>query len=227
MKKTLSLFAVFAFAGLSSTPVQAGNHYYVSGMGGASWLQNIKIQSAYTSENYTDTYKMDPGLTLFGAYGWNYGRYRLEGEIGYLRNNFKSLVYSGLDEFGAPFSNTSYPMKGHVSVLSLMANGYYDLPIGSSIKLYGTAGVGGAQVSYENVAQTTQNYGYSVKATTLAYQIGLGVTRPVANHVTLDLRYRYFATPDFTVSWDYKGTDYSNNTSISSHSVLLGLRVGF
>jgi opacity protein-like surface antigen len=226
MKRTLSLLAVLAVAGFAGTPVQAASHYYASGMGGVSWMEDIRIKSTYSSENYTDTYRMDPDIALLGAYGWNYGRYRLEGEIGCHRNNFKSLVYSGIDEFGAPYSNTSYPMKGHLSVVSLMANGYYDIPLGNNIKLYGTAGVGGAQVSYENVAQTTQNYNYSVKVSTLACQIGAGFTKPVANDVTLDLRYRYFATPDFTVNWDYKGTDYSNNTRINSHSILLGLRVG-
>ena len=50
---------------------------------------------------------MDSGITLLGVYGWNYGQSCLEGEVGYQRNNFKSLVYSGLDEFGVPYSNTS------------------------------------------------------------------------------------------------------------------------
>ena len=110
MKRTLSLLAVLAVAGFAGTPVQAASHYYASGMGGVSWMEDIRIKSTYSSENYTDTYRMDPDIALLGAYGWNYGRYRLEGEIGCHRNNFKSLVYSGIDEFGAPYSNTSYPI---------------------------------------------------------------------------------------------------------------------
>jgi opacity protein-like surface antigen len=42
---------------------------------------------------------------------------------------------------------------------------------------------------------------------------------PIADNVKLDLRYRYFATTDFTV--------YSTDMNVDSHSVLLGLRVGF
>ena len=50
MKKTPSLLVVFVAVGFACAPVQAGNHYYISGMGGAAWLQNVKIQNTYLSE---------------------------------------------------------------------------------------------------------------------------------------------------------------------------------
>ena len=46
----------------------------------------------------------------------------------------------------------------------------------------------------------------------LAYQIIAGVTKPFADNVSFDLRYHYLARPDFSVRWDYKGTDCSNST---------------
>ena len=224
MKKTLSLIAAVIITGFTSTSAQAEGQY-ISGMGGASWIQNLQIKSTYSNENYTDNYKLETGFSLLGAIGCNHGNYRIEGELGYQRSNLKSLVYSGFDEYGAPYSDTSYNMNGDVSVVSIMANGYYDIPLANNIKLYATAGIGGAQVSFENIAQTNQNYSYSIKETTIAYQIGAGFTKPIAQNVSLDVRYRYFATPDFTVNWDYKGKDYSNNTHISNHSLLLGMRV--
>jgi opacity protein-like surface antigen len=224
MKNKLLLFVLIAFCLLQS-PVQAAE-YYVSGSGGVSLMQNIKIQSIYSTEDYTDTYQPGSGAALFGAVGSTFGQYRFEGELGYQRNNFNSLTFSGHDENNILYTDASYAMKGHVTVSTIMANGYYDIPLDGKIKLYVTAGIGGARVSYDNIDQATQNYNYSVKKTILAYQIGTGFMIPVANNVQLDIRYRYFATPDYTLDWGYKGRAYPNHTNIENHTILLGMNIG-
>ena len=98
-------------------------------------------------------------------------------------------------------------------------------------QLYATAGVGVAHLSFNGVAPSyyASDELYSWQETTGAWQIGAGLAVPIADHVKLDLRYRYFATTDFTVSSEsffyeaaYEGPVHTN---VSSHSVLLGLRV--
>jgi len=264
MKKTLSLVAVLMVVGVAATPAQAAKHY-VSGFGGISWMQNLKTSDTYTfaapESNFTSDNDLGSGLALTGAIGCDYGSYRLEAEVGYQTNDVKSIAlfdngaanndfYSGTA--GTPTNRAD--MRGDVSVLSLMGNGYYDIDLGGKVEFYATAGVGVAQVSLHNVNransvvrtgdgdQTPYTYtypattdpGYNGHETTLAWQVGAGIAAPIADNVKLDLRYRYFATTDFTLDGlgsgaaaHSGGNTNSANTNLSSHSVLLGLRVDF
>jgi len=229
MKKTLSLLAVLMAAGVAATPVQAATHY-VSAFGGVSWMQNANTSQTYLyatpSTNDSADVDFGSGLTLTGAIGCDYGSYRLEAEVGHQTNNVKSVVITD-------YPTTSFPLRGDVSVLSLMGNGYYDFDLGSKVELYATAGIGVAQVSSHNIElaspyNNNTNPGWNDQVTTLAWQVGAGLAAPMTDNVKLDLRYRYFATTDFStdLSWAYEGLG-SQSTNISSHSVMLGLRVGF
>ncbi len=236
MKKTLSLIAVLAVAGMASAPAQAATHY-VSGLGGISWMQNMKLDQVYqdASVNYSIDYDLGSGVNLLGAIGCDYGSYRFEGEVGYQRNNLKtgSESTNGIVDVTPRGDSPAspYDMKGDVSVLSLMANGYYDFDLGSKVELYATGGVGVAQVSFLDENDVANiDPGYTGHETTLAWQVGAGFAAPIADNVKLDLRYRYFATTDFTFSEGAGAaaqSNYTYNTNVSSHSVLLGLRVDF
>ena len=251
MKKTLSLLAVLMVAGIAATPAQAATHY-VSGFGGVSWMNNLVTSDTYINgpgkDNYTTSSDLGSGLALTGAIGCDYGSYRLEAEVGYQTNSVKSAVdFNNGAAISYPVEGTRYAMRGDISVLSLMGNGYYDIDLGSKVELYATAGVGVAQVCFHN-AHSVYNTGaplvanpdpgFNAHETTLAWQVGAGIAAPISDHVKLDLRYRYFATTDFTVSdlgsgnWSVgqnytHGDSNSANTNLSSHSVLLGLRVDF
>ena len=257
MKKSLLLLTALAVAGMSSTSAQAATHY-VSGFGGVSWMQNMDasetyIQDARGEDSSTD---LGSGLALTGAIGCDYGSYRFEAEVGYQTNNVKSAIdYINGDAETYPSDaigtlSASYPMRGDVSALTLMGNGYYDVDLGSKVELYVTAGVGVAQVSFHDVNDTgswtagsgelsgtyifgaNNDPGFNAHETTLAWQVGAGIAAPIADNVKLDLRYRYFATTDFTVAdmgeeMPSPNNTISRNTNLSSHSVLLGLRVDF
>jgi opacity protein-like surface antigen len=215
MKKSLSLLAAFLVAGMWSAPVQAADHY-VSAMAGMSWFQDSDIEHVYSLSDYKDvaTVSFDSGLTAVGAIGCDYGSTRLEAELGYQKNDV-----DGLD-------------NGDVQVLSLMANGFYDIDLGG-VDLYAMAGVGVAQVNVDidvtrTFRQQTYDFNDEANEVTLAYQVGAGLAIPVGDGVMIDARYRYFATTDFTAGDDgaasWMGSaDY--NTNVSSHSALLGLRV--
>jgi opacity protein-like surface antigen len=235
MKKTLSLLAVLAVAGMASAPAQAATQY-VSGMGGISWMQNMKLDVVYqdTSGNQSRDYDLGSGVNLLGAIGCDYGSYRFEAEVGYQQNDLKTGINStdGIVDDGSVNGNLAspYDMKGDVSVLSLMANGYYDFDLGSKVDFYATTGVGVAQVSYHDENDVANaDPGYTGHETALAWQVGAGFAAPIADNIKLDLRYRYFATTDVTMpgSGATREADAIYQTNVSSHSVLLGLRVDF
>lgn len=243
MKKTLSLLALLAVAGLAAAPAQAANHY-VSGMGGVSWMNNMTPKESYQGAygNRGSNFDLDSGLNVLGAVGCDYGNYRLEAEVGYQQNKLKS----GVDNVDGqiqyyPGEGSPYEMRGDVTVLSLMGNGYYDFHLGGGVDFYATAGVGVAQVSFKDVnfvnnydpvydvLYDNPNPGYNDHETTLAYQVGAGLAFPIADNIKLDLRYRYFATTDFTYTNDLSNPTVASgmNTNIVSHSALVGLRVEF
>ncbi len=272
MKKTLLLLTFLAVAGMSGTPAQAANHY-VSALAGVSWMQNSDV--SYTSDVAVgaDVWhnNFDSGVTGVAAIGCDYGTTRLEVEAGYQRNDFRELGYPYADQATSDGWSGRSALSGKTSVYSLMGNAFYDIPLGSGVKLYGMAGIGVAQVNFEgNYAVDTYSgedtsgnpysdltevshdpsvvvsepLHYKSHATAFAYQLGAGITIPLSKGVVLDARYRYFATADFTLSgpvettWAENGVpndtgatystlypEYSLNTHISSHSVLLGLRV--
>ncbi len=220
MKKTLVLlFAGLVVAGLSAAPASAADHY-VSGNVGLSWMSDISI--AEDEAGSFDEINVESGLTLLGAIGCDYGDYRLEAEIGYQQNDIDGVNAIEVDEPELTIEGVGVPAEGDISVLSLMANGYYDIDLGG-VDLYATAGVGVAQVNFDDFrygdAIEEEGGTSNVSETTLAWQVGAGLAVPIGTNIALDARYRYFATTDFSI----QGT----NMNVASHNVLLGLRVGF
>ncbi len=212
MKKALSLIAVFLVAAMWSGTGTAADKY-VSGAIGISWFNDANFDSIYDYEGEdSESMGFGSGITLLGAFGCDYGDFRVEGELGYQQNDAETFSEDGGDD--------SSDIQGDVSVTSLLANGYYDIDLGG-VELSLGAGVGVAQVSMDDIADEGEDDGgFNANETTFAYQLGAGLGIPVADNIMLDARYRYFATTDFTFVGSF------GNTNIESHSALLGLRVG-
>lgn len=189
MKKRVALLvAALAVTGMTAMPVQAADHY-ISGNAGFSWMNDVHD----APENGYDI-NPDAGYILTGGIGCDYGNYRLEAELGWMQNAVDEV--DGID-------------SGDVNVISLMANGYYDFDM-YGVMPFITAGIGAAQVQFDDLLDDDVNEG------AFAYQIGAGVGFEVADNMTIDARYRYFAT-----------TEFLEDTTLGSHTALLGLRVGF
>jgi len=142
------------------------------------------------------TLPYDAGMAVALAAGLDMGNLRLEAEVGFQEN--------GIEE--------SDDLE--VAVTTFMANGYYDLELPlNPIKPYVTAGIGLADVNAEELAFGDDS------SLVLAGQIGVGAGFAVAPMITLDARYRYLMTTDAEF-------DGGPDISISSHNVMLGLRVG-
>ena len=237
MKKTMLVTALLV-AGLLAvaTPASAARNY-VSGDIGMVWLNNVT--DTYSTSNYvspmffrtTNDNRLAfaaSGITMHGAVGSDFGHYRIEGELGYQRNTVSNLK-KGISSAGSfPPSSTVTDLAGNVSVLSILANGYYDIHAGG-IDPYITAGVGGASISFNDINASAGNLQYSgsyanAQATAIAYQVGAGVVIPLCKNVKLDARYRYFSTGKVGNITTSQVT--LNDISIISNSVLLGVRVG-
>jgi len=201
MKKALSLVMVFVAGFMwSSTGISAQK--YVSGNIGINWFNDAEINDAGTD---IENIKLDSGLTLTGAFGCDYGAYRVEGELGYQSSEVDSIVDLVNDV-------TDEDVTADVAIVSLMMNGYYDIEF-SGLEVSPYAGVGVAQVSYDE----WNNGDADVDETTLAWQLGAVFGFPIADNIMLDARYRYFKTTDFNIG--------SYETDHETHSALLGMRI--
>jgi len=118
-------------------------------------------------------------------------------------------------------------MNGDMSIISILGNAYYDIAISEKVEFYLTAGAGVAFVSFGDIGEADDDAEdlHNVEATAFAYQLGAGLAMPVADNITLDARYRYFATADFTLDDTTIWWDDTHVTDLATHSVLLGLRV--
>jgi opacity protein-like surface antigen len=131
-------------------------------------------------------YKTGYDVDLIG--GYDFGMFRLEGELGYKRAKAKSLRFN--DAFvtavntgaGATFTtDTSFGLDTHTSVLSGMVNALADFGGNSGVGGYIGAGAG-----YANVKQFGDSSGK------FAWQILAGVYAPVSSNIDIGLKYRYF-----------------------------------
>jgi opacity protein-like surface antigen len=225
MKKTLSLLALLALSGMACGTAQASERY-ISGLAGVSWMNDIEIVDTEQPSDAFLTLNTDGGFTATGALGCDYGTTRAELELGYQHNSIKSGSWYDVNEE----EGGSGAFSGSVNIMSLMANGFYDIDLGGGTELYAMAGVGVAQVSFKELlwVEEGDDYTDSFDETTLAWQVGAGLAVPVGDKVKLDLRYRYFATTDLTpddVAADFEVFEETGKFNVSSHSVLLGMRI--
>jgi len=185
----------------SSFPLLAGSPYAGLTVG----LAYLNDSSLKGSKNGDLSY--DDGEAYSYAHGLDFGCFRMEGEIGYQKNDFATYEPGGLDA------------SGDLSILSLLANGYYycEIPNTPVVPII-SAGIGVASVELE---EKTDNF--SEDDIVLAYQVGAGLGVKVSPTVTVNAMYRYFSTQD--ASFQEGGNDIK--IDISSHNVLLGLKVNF
>ncbi len=107
---------------------------------------------------------------------------------------------------------------GIISLVTL--NGYYDFVNESAFTRFISAGLGCAKVEVNDFNIPGSGLpSENDDDTVFAYQIGADVAYAVSEKVSLDVKYRYFATSDP----DFDGTE----VEYSSHNIYAGIRVNF
>ncbi len=182
MKKLI--LKLVLLAGIVSTPAYANP--YVSGSVG------LGILGDWGEVGWGD--KFDNSAAWNGAVGYNFGSYRIEGALGYENHNFKS------------------PSVDEISLLTVMANGYYDINTDSKFIPYVMVGAGVANV---DVTWSTNSM------TSFVWQVGAGVGFKINDTTTLDLGYRYIKPEG--LECPYEG----NDVSLNSQHIMAGIRYQF
>lgn len=214
MKKTFSAFVVLLMLFmLPSISLGAKIGPYISvNLGGAFLTDSDQSQGG---DDWT--MKFDPGFASSFAGGFNFGMFRIEGELGYQGNN----VDNKNDYYSDDYYYDDYYYDDHhhyhssdddssdLTAYSLMGNFYLDFVNPSPVTPFLTAGIGMATVDLFDYYDDT----------VFAYQVGAGLAFAINPRMSVDLKYRYFATEDL----DLDGIE----AEFASHNLYCGFRFTF
>jgi opacity protein-like surface antigen len=166
------------------------------------------------------TFDYDNGWLVGGAAGITFRHLTIEGELAYRRADVNSLT---ITDQGT--SNSLLDVSGHLGVVSLLGNAWYDVPLSRRLSLYGGGGVGVAKGSERFSTSTVQDADFNLDYA-LAWQLGAGVKYKVDDKLWVGAGYRYFAVPDLingsdTINTfsDHSSGDYADSSMIAEIGV--------
>jgi OmpA-OmpF porin, OOP family len=177
--------------------------FYFGPEGGWTQLQSQSTTVTLTNKNGT-TAAFGPNTNYNGGFnagaraGYMWGPWRFEGEYSYRNNDLQSFAGAG-----------RLIVTGNTHSNSIMANAIYDFTFGWPITPHIGAGIGAANID-SGVSLTGarepvlfDNTGFSsVNGSTwkFAYQGIAGLRYMINPALAVDVDYRYFATPSYTVT---------------------------
>ena len=209
MKKNLLIIFVILMTLFLAAPVYSAEGLYVSGYFGFAMASNSDLTDS-TVPGVTVNTEFDTGPALGAALGYDFNKFRVEGEISYQKNDVSQIGSQGV-----LLNNT-----GKVTAFSFLINGYYDFINKSAFTPYISAGLGFAQVEFNDLDISGLGFsGSNDEDTVFAYQVGIGLGYAVTEKITIDVRYRYIGTEDS----EYDTT----KAEFASNNLLFGVRVSF
>jgi opacity protein-like surface antigen len=196
MRKNLMAAALVA---VIATPAAArDNGPYVGIEGGVLFPQ---AQSIDGSVNFTNAVPADIASARVGSVkektgfdvdlfsGYDFGMFRLEGELGYKQAKLKNVhvdpaFVAGLNKgAGTTFTDANFQLGDKTKVYSAMVNGL----VGHEL-FGGVSGFAGGGAGYASVHQFGDNEGK------FAWQLLAGLEKSVTSNVDIGVKYRYFRT---------------------------------
>jgi opacity protein-like surface antigen len=233
MRKILLLSAA-AFA-VAATPAAArdGSGYF--GLeGGVLFPKDMNIEGEFLFDDPDDAdflesdiadVEFNRGLDVDLIAGYDFGAFRVEGELGYKRAKADDLEFDEdfLDAIGVDPDDVSaddVDLDGKVRVVSGMINVLGDFGSDAGFGGYAGLGVGRAGVK-----------AFGDRDSAWAFQAIAGIRTAVSENVDVGLKYRYFRTGKLNFREDLEddlGAGFlAANERFSSHSLLASLIFNF
>jgi opacity protein-like surface antigen len=196
MKKYL-LAAAAASRDRNSGPVAQNSGPYVGIEGGVMFPRDTQVDADVNFVDplepdvvFRDVFDLDykTGFDIDAIAGYDFGMFRLEGELGYKRAKIdeieldQSFINAYEDATGVDLSNVDFDIGGSAKVTSAMVNGLVDIDAGG-MALYAGGGIGRAWVRM-----------LGDKDSAWAYQFIAGARAPITDSIDVGVKYRYFRT---------------------------------
>jgi opacity protein-like surface antigen len=173
---------------------------------------DYSYQNQFTSE--TGKIESKAGAVIEAAFGIDLDTlpFRVEAAASLLANEFESVSSDTLNGSSVQVEDTGIVMA------AFMINGYLDIPTGTLLEPYIFAGIGRATV-FQEVRDNEDSEDDRVGAV----QAGAGLGIALTDFFLLDLKYRYFTTDDYTITYRNERLE----AEFASHQFIGGIRIRF
>ena len=239
----LALLAIPSLSVLSQDSSMSDSGFYFNVGGGLSLFSEIEkakeglwfeedgeafyIDDDETRKDGTRTLKegdydvsFDMGWSVGGALGYRFGAVRVEGEGSYFSANLNK--FAGLD-----LDQDDFETQPSMSVLALMANGWFDVDTGTIFSPFIGISVGGLQGTTSRGVlegapddfEPIEHSGWG-----FAYQAGAGAAVEVTDGLSIRLGYRLFGTLETTYTSKVEATGPAG-ADMTVHAVAFPLLV--
>ncbi len=206
----VSVWGVNAHAQQETGDKGKGTGFY----GGGHLVLNILSDPDFELAGLVLSTNYDPGASLGGFWGYEFGNFRVDGELAIRINKINSL--------------NGAPIDGDTSAFSYMVNGYFDFPTNGPVKPYIGGGIGFATVSIDwhvpGFFPFSQVSIADDSDSGVAYQFSAGIGYEINPRTTVSFGYRYFATEELQMMFD-SGTPFT--MEYQSHEFNLVVRYMF
>ena len=193
---------------------------YVSGFIGVTVPSNsdVRTDDFINGTTFNDRVEYDPGINIGGTGGFDFGFFRIEGEMSYKHAEIKSITDQ---DTGTRFVHPD----GSLGALAFMFNGFFDLHNETPVTPYFGGGIGFAALHQSDTTSIDQGLLYPEDDDAVfAWQAGAGLEIALNRRLSLDLAYRYFATSLARFDEDLLS---ATERKFESHNGTVGLRVKF
>jgi len=230
-----------AATALSSAATAKDKAWYIGLEAGVNLLQkqslDISTANGATTVENSITHTYFPGFDVGGNVGYDFGGFRAEFALNYLRSKNREsnllnpppaiphTTAAGVNTVGIPLTQQYPNAGGTASALAFMLNGLIDF--GGKDKDFGGYIGAGAGIARVQQFARLRNPGLVFQDdadTSFAWNILAGVYKPISDHVDVGLKYRWMnvnKVDTFTVN------GLPVNNAFRSHSVLLTLTYNF
>jgi opacity protein-like surface antigen len=181
------------------------------------WFVRLGARAAWVNQKTEgQDWNSDIGWGGAIAFGRQFGNFRAELEYAYQGTDLEDREI--LD------GDVLYSLGGDIKVTTVMANGYYEMPVFEAFSLYAMAGLGYAKYDVDYAVLVFDPASDEVIGTAsaggsdnvFAYKAGVGMTYDFTDQIAGDLGYEYLGVAD---------TDLAD--SINGHNVVASVRFKF
>jgi len=209
------LLAAVAAAAIATPALARDGSPYVGIEGGAMIVEDLDfdVDSRGTDFDSGLSLDFDYGLDVDAIAGYDFGAFRLEGEIGYKRLNIDEARASSAFAANRGVQSGDFGGFDRGSVLSLMANALLDFGGDDGWSGFIGGGIGRARVRLAGDRDSA-----------FAWQGIAGVRRAISDNIDVGLKYRYFRTSNLDFDDD---AGFSSRAKLRTHSLLASLIFNF
>jgi opacity protein-like surface antigen len=224
----MRIFATLLSVALLSIPgaslfaqdmMMAGTGFYVAAGGGVTLITDITEvpEKGIQGDQDEADWDLDFGFGAGGSGGYDFGDFRTEAEFSFQSANF--LHDEKIDDDNKADDN--------LTVMSMTANGFFDLDTGTPFVPYIGIGAGAVNlaVKLDDGNEDTDPH-FEGNGWGFAYQANLGVAYEIIDAVALTLGYKFFGTLQTQVT-DPDDDEVYVKPTLMAHRAELGVRFRF